>query len=245
MGSRADRYAQRAFDFIERVNRCVTTEQVGGQLSLELKTFGFEYVTVWTVPPPGNPLHGILLNTRPEEYVAHYVEEDYVLRDPVVTHLRRTIRPYSWGDVRNSRDLSREEASIMDEAREFDVRDGLIIPIVTAAGSLAIVSPCGRAPDLSERARSAVSMISIFGQQSLKRAQMRVYLGGRPYEPLTVREREVLQLVAFGKNDGEIATVLSVKPTTVTSHVEHAKRKLGASNRSAAVYIAMCRDEIS
>lgn len=245
MVSKLDQYARRAFDFIERIDGMRSQEEVGRALAAELAEFGFEYVTVWTVPPPGNEPSGPLFNTRPDEYVKRYVECDYVLRDPVVTHLRKTLATFSWSDVKCSRPLSSEELRIMDEARDFDVTDGLIVPIATLSGSLAIVSPCGRAPDVSARARRAVSMISVFGHQALARLHQRSPRCEQNYEPLSVREREVMQLVAFGKSDADISDILHLRPTTIFAHVESARRKLGTPNRPAAVAMALKRGEIS
>ena len=52
---------------------------------------------------------------------------------------------------------------------------------------------------------------------------------------LTVQERRVLQHVAAGLSNTEIADRLYVAPCTVRKHLEHAFRKLGVSNRLAAV----------
>jgi len=52
---------------------------------------------------------------------------------------------------------------------------------------------------------------------------------------LTVQERRVLQLVAQGMANADIAARLYVAPSTVRKHLEHAFRKLGVSNRLAAV----------
>lgn len=52
---------------------------------------------------------------------------------------------------------------------------------------------------------------------------------------LTLQERRVLQLVATGLSNPEIAARLHVEPCTVRKHLEHAFRKLGVTNRMAAV----------
>jgi DNA-binding CsgD family transcriptional regulator len=52
---------------------------------------------------------------------------------------------------------------------------------------------------------------------------------------LTVQERRVLHHVAAGLSNAEIADRLFVAPCTVRKHLEHAYRKLGVSNRLAAV----------
>jgi DNA-binding NarL/FixJ family response regulator len=56
---------------------------------------------------------------------------------------------------------------------------------------------------------------------------------------LTVREREILQLIASGQSLDEVAAVLVVSPDTVRTHLANARRKLGARNRTEAVVAAM------
>lgn len=51
---------------------------------------------------------------------------------------------------------------------------------------------------------------------------------------LTVTERRVLQLLATGMSNADIATCLGVAPCTVRKHLEHAFPKLGVTNRLAA-----------
>jgi DNA-binding CsgD family transcriptional regulator len=52
---------------------------------------------------------------------------------------------------------------------------------------------------------------------------------------LSVREREVLRWVSRGKPNAEIATALYISESTVRKHLQSAYRKLGVSNRTAAV----------
>jgi LuxR family maltose regulon positive regulatory protein len=59
-------------------------------------------------------------------------------------------------------------------------------------------------------------------------------------EPLSEREREVLQLVAAGKPNRDIADELFVTLDTVKKHVTHIFQKLGAANRTEAT--ARARD---
>jgi DNA-binding CsgD family transcriptional regulator len=61
----------------------------------------------------------------------------------------------------------------------------------------------------------------------------------------TVREREILELLAGGRTDGQIAALLELSPATVQTHVRNAKSKLGARTRAQAVAIALQRGLIA
>lgn len=52
---------------------------------------------------------------------------------------------------------------------------------------------------------------------------------------LSARERDVLQWVARGKTNAEIATALYITESTVRKHLEHSYKKLDVSSRTAAV----------
>jgi DNA-binding CsgD family transcriptional regulator len=52
---------------------------------------------------------------------------------------------------------------------------------------------------------------------------------------LTRREAEVLNWVALGKTNQEVAAIVGARPLTVKKHLEHIYQKLGVRNRTAAV----------
>ena len=56
-----------------------------------------------------------------------------------------------------------------------------------------------------------------------------------PRVSLSSREIEVLELVAAGRSNSEVAEQLFVSETTVKSHLAHIFSKLDVSSRTAAV----------
>jgi DNA-binding NarL/FixJ family response regulator len=64
-------------------------------------------------------------------------------------------------------------------------------------------------------------------------------------EKLSSREVEVLQLVAEGDSNSEIASRLHISQATVKSHLIHIFDKLGVSDRTAAVTVALRRGILS
>ena len=70
-------------------------------------------------------------------------------------------------------------------------------------------------------------------------------LAALPAEPhpegaaqLSPREQEVLQQIARGASNKEIARTLQIAETTVKIHVQHILRKLGVSSRVQAAVMA-------
>jgi len=53
--------------------------------------------------------------------------------------------------------------------------------------------------------------------------------------PLTQREMDVLEWVARGKTNRDVAEILGMSPRTVNKHLEHIYEKLGVETRTAAV----------
>ena len=60
-------------------------------------------------------------------------------------------------------------------------------------------------------------------------------------EPLTARERDVLEMLAEGRGNREIAAQLGISEHTVKFHVASILGKLGAATRTEAVSIALRR----
>jgi DNA-binding NarL/FixJ family response regulator len=62
---------------------------------------------------------------------------------------------------------------------------------------------------------------------------------GRGSEALSQREHDVLQLLAFGKTNKEIAKELGIGAQTVKTHISHIFTKMGAADRTDAVALAL------
>jgi pimeloyl-ACP methyl ester carboxylesterase/DNA-binding CsgD family transcriptional regulator len=81
-------------------------------------------------------------------------------------------------------------------------------------------------------------MVGVEGELSIEIPEQAQRLGEFESEvaaELSVSERHVLQWVARGKTNVEIATALYVSESTVRKHLQNAYRKLGVSSRTAAV----------
>lgn len=120
-------------------------------------------------------------------------------------------------------------------ARREGLRPELALVLLARAEALPAGDP-GRARDLDE----ALSLLTeLKMQRPLDRAaQLRAPAASRP-AGLSAREVEVLQLVAQGKTNREIAEALVLSERTVINHVSHIFIKTGTDNRAGAAAYAL------
>jgi two-component system nitrate/nitrite response regulator NarL len=77
----------------------------------------------------------------------------------------------------------------------------------------------------------------------LRRLLLRVQPREIRRSPLTLREDEVLALLARGVAAAEISSLLHITPKTTATHIEHILAKMGAHSRAEAVAFAL-RDRL-
>jgi DNA-binding NarL/FixJ family response regulator len=100
--------------------------------------------------------------------------------------------------------------------------EDLIAAIHTVAGGDALLSP-----SVTRRVIDRMATQPLVGEGTDPRL-----------EELTPREREVLELIAQGLSNPEIAAALTVEETTVKTHVKRVLMKTGARDRVHAVILA-------
>jgi LuxR family maltose regulon positive regulatory protein len=97
---------------------------------------------------------------------------------------------------------------------------------------LALMAPFTSAsPDYLQRIQAAIAS----AWQAQPDTSMHAAPRSTPFEPLSDREHDVLQLVAEGLSNQQIAERLILSLHTVKLHVKHLLAKLGATNRTQAV----------
>jgi len=104
--------------------------------------------------------------------------------------------------------------------------DQLALALKAAAGGLIVLHPSQIPAEFSQAVPTTSSASHILDEL---------------VEPLTPREREVLQMLAGGLGNKEIATRLGVSEHTIKFHVGSILGKFGASSRTEAVSIGIRR----
>ena len=111
--------------------------------------------------------------------------------------------------------------------------------VALEAGCAGVVPKAASLDDLVSAVRATASGQLQVGQELLAQLVPRLSRGYRePGADLTIREREVLALVAEGLSTSDMASHLFVSTNTVRNHVQSILSKLGAHSKLEALVIA-------
>jgi two-component system, NarL family, response regulator LiaR len=114
-----------------------------------------------------------------------------------------------------------------------------LIQKVLQSGAIGYLLKNASGEELVQAVRSAAQGQPTLAPEAAKHLIDRVVNPNQPGSDLTVRELEILQLMAEGLNNPEIAEQLSVSRSTVKFHVSNILSKFGTSSRIRAIAIAI------
>ena len=111
--------------------------------------------------------------------------------------------------------------------------EGLCSAIMKAIGGQSVISP-----EMTGKLVSAFRALPDAGTPAAESEPP-----PNPLDSLSPREREILDHIARGASNKEIARELSIAETTVKIHVQHILRKLGMSSRVQAAVLAVSQPD--
>jgi DNA-binding CsgD family transcriptional regulator len=165
----------------------------------------------------------------PAEWIAYYREHSLHLRDPIPHMAFRLGRAERLDRlIASLPSLSAEERAFIEEAQVSGVGNGLAIPAfgpLGRPGFIGLTQPAH--PDLLDEID--IPLAAAVAQQMHNRMERLQRGSGCPQ--LSPREREILALMAQGKSNNDIATILAIAPPTVATHVRRVFAKLGVHDR--------------
>ena len=120
----------------------------------------------------------------------------------------------------------------------MDADDGSLLAAIRAGARGYVLKGAGRA-ELIRAIRSVVAGEAIFGPVLAGRLAGYLARAERPaataFPELTEREREILGLIADGRSNAEITSLLVLSPKTVRNHVSNVFAKLEVHSRAEAI----------
>ncbi len=231
-----------ALDFVVGLERTKTVDEAWQCFMEFAARFGLEFGGLAEMPGPGERLEDTTLCLSwPDEWRTRYFEKRYLRNDPAQLHLAHGVEPYTWSDTLACPDYTKAQKRIVQEAGEFAMKEGLLIPVIGFGRGIAIISIAGSNRKLDLRDRAVLHLAAIYTHSQIRLLSKR----DSPTLPsLSARERECLQWVAAGKSDWEIGEILSISEKTANTHIENIKQKYRVSTRMLAVVYAVQRGVI-
>lgn len=180
--------------------------------------------------------------TYPGEWVTRYQEEGYARIDPTLESALQSFMPVDWHSI--AWDTPKKRA-FLREAIECGIgNQGYTIPIRGPDGQFAAFTINKNCTDeewnkvLHESARDFMLIAHFFHQKVLEIEKL---FGAPPVPTLSLRERDVLTLIAQGKSRGQVADHLKISENTLRVYIDSARHKLAALNVTHAVAVATSR----
>jgi LuxR family transcriptional regulator, quorum-sensing system regulator BjaR1 len=238
-----DEYGAYALDYVDRLSSLDNREDVFAAFRQVIGRFGFDYATIAELPSRAlnTPLH-IHLAHVPSEFFELYLSQGFLDCDPVVRHAVRTETPFEWHEAPYDPQHEPRAREVMERRRDYGLNFGFTIPLPSLQSASAGVGLGSRdRPDLNRRSKPALHLMAIYTLARIRQLPLARTARAAPLALLSDREREILILSAAGRSAGEIADVLGITKRTIDFHITAATRKLGASNKTHAVALALAQ----
>ena len=219
---------------LEGENQITSVFKMALNHTLEL---GFQFCSfTMSSQLPSNDTKPIHINNYPNEWSALYQQAHFFEVDPIVAHCKRCVLPIVWEEK-----AFNATPGLWSLAQSLGVHQAWTQPVhdfqgiysmLTLGRSSGEVSP----QELYEKAGNVLwlchAMHAVVAQQYADRS------GINAPTTLTSRETEILKWSGMGKTAEEIASIISISPRTVGFHISSALKKLGVTNKIAAVLCA-------
>lgn len=168
---------------------------------------------------------------HPKEFEKDYIQKKWGKVDPIHQYAVANGIPFRWRDIRKLAKLTEEQERFLFVAKEAGLRDGLAFGVFGPKLRNGFVG-LGFGPGTPEPSDELATAFQLLCQAGHNR-YCEIVDESRNVK-LSPRENETLKWMAVGKSNSDIATILSVSPHTVDTHVRRIYAKLDVSDRTTA-----------
>lgn len=226
--------------FVDAMQMAETPEAVFDRFCDSVSVFEFTFLSMGRLMPArkgAQPVQNIPRQFHLSRGADALMEElvstgDLITKSPLVLHGFRVSEPFRWRDAFVG--LSEEQKLHIQRSRSHGLHYGICFPILkirTAPGLMSL----GRATDFTLTLQDQVAL-----EVLVRAAFERMYeVTEMEHDPeiltITEREREVLYLVARGKTNWEIGTILGISEYSVRDHLKSISKRMETSNRTHTI----------
>jgi DNA-binding CsgD family transcriptional regulator len=190
------------------------------------------------------PSGSVRIHNYPEDWEAWFDAHGLGVSDPVHRTSHKILRGFRWSEARTLLPFTAKDQAVLDAALAHGIGDGFTVPC-NIPGQLLGSCTFATIPD-AKIADDDLPAAQFLGLLAFEKARNLVISKRGLVSPtLTPRQREVVLLVARGKSDSEIATILEISHATASGHVRDARERYGTSNRILLAVRAIADGTIS
>ena len=188
----------------------------------------------------------VAISNYPDDWIDRIYTQRYYLDDPLHAASTRTRVGFAWHDVPEMISMSRRQASILSEAADFGLQDGVTVPVHSPGEYRGTCSLGGtNRVIMSPQMQAAVQLIAVFSFEAARRIVLAQTGQERPPIPmLSSRHIDCIGLLASGLGDTQIAVKLNLSEDTVHQHIKEAMRRYGVFKRTALVFRSLFDGQI-
>lgn len=227
-------------EFIDEANQAKTVEELTQKLMRFLAQFGYDQFIMSDMSFESTikreAYHGMVVNFSPV-WQSHYIKNHYVENDPLYSRILTEKKPFSWRSVREDSTLSKVSRDILDEAKDYNLAEGIALALHQPQGRVIGMGFAGRHSDV-EYSVSISSQINAAANHFFV-----IYNDLTGWDKLehhedpnvTPREKDILYWLSKGKSRVDIADICKISESTINRHCENIFVKLNVSNVAAAI----------
>ena len=225
--------------FAETAAKCMTNDALRSALDDVARELGFSFFAL---------LHHASLRSLEERYIRienypdgwrnELVSHGLWRDDPVHRASRRVGWAFAWRDLERFCHVGPSQLRILERGRQFGLGDGLTVPMNVPgepAGSCSFAVRRG-----AELPAERLHCAELIGSRAFAAAR-RIAGPQAPAAPprLSRREIECLRLVAAGKTDDEIGTILGISRETARQYVKRARSAYDVVSRTQLAVLGL------
>jgi DNA-binding CsgD family transcriptional regulator len=226
--------------WISKIDKAQTPQEAFDQYCSAVEPYGFDFISMGRLLPPRpgaqapqNVPRQFHLSKGADDWINKLVSTgDLITKSPLVLHGFRVSVPFRWREAWQN--LTEEQKVHVEGTKAAGLNYGICFPIVkdrTAPGLMSM----GRKTDFDLSLQDMVSLETLVRQVFDVMYRFTEMPEALPKLTLSQREREVLSLVAQGKTNWEIGTILQISEYSVRDYLKDLSRRMATSNRTHTV----------